>query len=48
VRYDEIDRADLSQALALALKVRSLTGALVPLSEVVAVVPAVREFSIQH
>ena len=46
VRYGEADRADLSQVLAL--KVRSQTGALVPLSAVVAVVPAVREFSIQH
>ena len=46
VRYGESDRADLSQVLAL--KVRSQTGALVPLSEVVAVVPAVRELSIQH
>ena len=46
VRYGESDRADLSQVLAL--KVRSETGAMVPLSEVVAVVPSVREFSIQH
>ncbi|MGB5639101.1 MAG: efflux RND transporter permease subunit [Sedimenticolaceae bacterium] len=46
VRYSEPDRADLSQVLAL--KVRSETGALVPLSEVVTVVPTVREFSIQH
>jgi multidrug efflux pump subunit AcrB len=46
VRYSERDRADLSQVLAL--KVRSDSGALVPLSEVVAVVPAVREYSIQH
>jgi len=46
VRYSERDRADLSQVLAL--KVRSETGAMVPLSEVVAVVPAVREFSIHH
>jgi multidrug efflux pump subunit AcrB len=46
VRYSERDRADLSQVLAL--KVRSESGALVPLSEIVAVVPAVREFSIQH
>ncbi|MDJ0740861.1 MAG: efflux RND transporter permease subunit [Gammaproteobacteria bacterium] len=46
VRYGEADRADLSQVLAL--KVRSPSGALVPLSEVVAVVPAVREYSIQH
>ncbi len=37
VRYSERDRADLSQVLAL--KVRSESGALVPLSEVVAVVP---------
>ncbi len=46
VRYSETDRADLSQVLAL--KVRSETGALVPLSEIAAVVPAVREFSIHH
>jgi len=46
VRYSEQDRADLSQVLAL--KVRSETGELVPLSGIVAVVPAVREFSIQH
>ena len=46
VRYGEQDRADLSQVLAL--KVRSESGALVPLSEIAAVVPAVREFSIQH
>jgi multidrug efflux pump subunit AcrB len=46
VRYSERDRADLYQVLAL--KVRSETGAMVPLSEVVAVVPSVREFSIQH
>ena len=46
VRYGEADRADLSQVLAL--KVRSETGALVPLSEIVAVVPAVREYSIHH
>ena len=46
VRYSEADRADLSQVLAL--KVRSQSDELVPLSEVVAVVPAVREFSIQH
>ena len=46
VRYSEQDRADLAQVLAL--KVRSDTGAMVPLSEVVAVVPSVREFSIQH
>jgi len=46
VRYSEEDRADLSQVLAL--KVRSETGALVPLSEIATVIPAVREFSIQH
>ncbi|MCB1816844.1 MAG: efflux RND transporter permease subunit, partial [Gammaproteobacteria bacterium] len=46
VRYSEQDRAELTQVLAL--KVRSETGALVPMSEVVAVVPSVREFSIQH
>ena len=46
VRYSEQDRADLSQVLAL--KLRSDNGALVPLSEIVQVVPAVREYSIQH
>ncbi|MGB5495921.1 MAG: efflux RND transporter permease subunit [Sedimenticolaceae bacterium] len=46
VRYAEQDSADLSQVLAL--KIRSESGALVPLSEIVAVVPSVREFSIQH
>ena len=46
VRFSEADRSDLSQVLAL--KVRSETGSLVPMSELVAVVPAVREFSIQH
>jgi len=46
VRYSEQDRAELTQVLAL--KVRTEAGALVPLSEVVAVVPSVREFSIQH
>jgi multidrug efflux pump subunit AcrB len=46
VRYSEADRSDLSQVLVL--KVRSETGQLVPLSELVAVVPSVREFSIHH
>ncbi|MGD8955995.1 MAG: efflux RND transporter permease subunit [Chromatiaceae bacterium] len=46
VRYAERDSADLSQVLAL--KLRSESGALVPLSEIVAVVPSVREFSIHH
>ncbi len=46
VRYHERDRADLLQALTL--KVRSQSGAMVPLSELVTAVPAVREFSIHH
>jgi multidrug efflux pump subunit AcrB len=46
VRYTEADRSDLAQVLAL--KVRSESGAMVPLSEVVAVVPSTREFSIHH
>ena len=46
VRYSEGDRADLGQVLSL--KVRSGSGALVPLSEIVTVVPATRELSIFH
>lgn len=46
VRYGEVDRADLDQVLAL--KVRSGSGRLVPLSEIVSVIPAEREHSIQH
>ncbi|WP_081999929.1 efflux RND transporter permease subunit [endosymbiont of unidentified scaly snail isolate Monju] len=47
VRYSEGDRADLGQLLSL--KVRSQTsGKLVPLSEVVRVIPAERELNIYH
>jgi multidrug efflux pump subunit AcrB len=46
VRYSEGDRADLGQVLSL--KVRSGSGDLVPLSEIVTVVPATRELSIFH
>jgi len=47
VRYSEGDRADLGQVLSL--KVRSQTsGKLVPLSEVVRVIPAERELNIHH
>ena len=46
VRFSEADQADLQQVLAF--KVRSNNGELVPLSELVSVVPAVREYSIQH
>jgi multidrug efflux pump subunit AcrB len=46
VRYSEGDRADLGQVLSL--KVRSGSGTLVPLSEIVTVVPAERELSIFH
>jgi multidrug efflux pump subunit AcrB len=45
-RFSAADRADLSQALAY--RVRSAGGALVPLSELVSVVPTRREQSIQH
>jgi len=46
VRYSEGDRAELGQVLSL--KVRAMSGRLVPLSEVVKVVPANRETSIHH
>ena len=46
VRYSEGDRADLGQVLSL--KVRAANGRLVPLSEIVTVVPAKREISIFH
>jgi len=46
VRLSESDRADLGQVLAL--KVRSNSGNMVPLSEIVTVVPSTREQSIQH
>jgi multidrug efflux pump subunit AcrB len=46
VEYPEADKADLAQVLALRL--RSASGALVPLAEIVEVVPSQREHSIQH
>jgi len=46
VRLSEADRADLGQVLSL--KVRSNSGRMVPLSEIVTVVPSTREQSIQH
>jgi len=46
IEYSEADKADLDQVLAL--RIRSRSGALVPLSEIVQVVPRVREYSIQH
>jgi len=46
VEYAEVDKADLEQVLALP--VRGLSGALVPLAEIVEVVPSQREHSIQH
>ncbi len=46
VRFSEGDRADLGQVLAL--KVRNRAGKLVPISELVRVVPAARELNIYH
>ena len=46
VRFSEGDRADIGQVLSL--KVRSEGGALVPLSEIVKVLPAKREQTIHH
>jgi multidrug efflux pump subunit AcrB len=46
IEYTEADKADLDQVLAL--RVRSQTGKLVPLSEIVHVIPRVREYSIHH
>jgi multidrug efflux pump subunit AcrB len=46
IEYAEADKADLDQVLAL--RVRSQTGNLVPLSEIVQVIPRVREYSIHH
>ncbi|MEJ2622030.1 MAG: efflux RND transporter permease subunit, partial [Candidatus Thiodiazotropha sp.] len=46
IEYSEADKADLDQVLAL--RVRSQSGAMVPLSEIVQVIPRVREYSIQH
>jgi multidrug efflux pump subunit AcrB len=46
VEYAEADKADLEQVLAL--RVRAASGALVPLAEIVEIVPSQRERSIQH
>jgi len=46
VRLSEADRADLGQVLSL--KVRSNSGRMVPLTEIVTVVPSQREQSIHH
>ncbi|MCG8024783.1 MAG: efflux RND transporter permease subunit [Candidatus Thiodiazotropha endolucinida] len=46
IEYAEADKADLDQVLAL--RVRSQSGKLVPLSEIVQVIPRVREYSIHH
>jgi multidrug efflux pump subunit AcrB len=46
VEYAEADKADLEQVLAL--RVRAMSGALVPLSEIVTVVPTERSHSIYH
>jgi len=46
VAYDAADKADLDQVLAL--RVRSMGGQLVPLSEIVEVVETTREHSIYH
>ncbi|MCP4125574.1 MAG: efflux RND transporter permease subunit, partial [Gammaproteobacteria bacterium] len=46
VKYSEADKADLEQVLSL--KVPSMTGNQVPLSEIVKVTPTQREHSIHH
>ena len=46
VEYSEADKADLEQVLSF--RVRSLGGAMVPLSEIVTVVPTERTHSIYH
>ncbi|MEW8069295.1 MAG: efflux RND transporter permease subunit [Candidatus Thiodiazotropha sp.] len=46
IEYAEADKADLDQVLAL--RVRAQSGKLVPLSEIVQVIPRVREYSIHH
>ncbi|MBT3012631.1 MAG: efflux RND transporter permease subunit [Candidatus Thiodiazotropha sp. (ex Lucina pensylvanica)] len=46
IEYAEEDKADLDQVLAL--RVRAQSGKLVPLSEIVQVIPRVREYSIHH
>ncbi len=46
LKYSESDKADLEQVLSL--RVRSQNGTLIPLSEIVELVPAQREHSIYH
>ncbi|MEJ2591738.1 MAG: efflux RND transporter permease subunit, partial [Candidatus Thiodiazotropha sp.] len=46
IEYSDADKADLDQVLSL--RVRSQAGGLVPLSEIVQVIPRVREYSIYH
>jgi multidrug efflux pump subunit AcrB len=46
IEYDEADKADLEQVLAL--QVRSTSGALVPLTELVDIIPGQREKNIYH
>ncbi len=46
IEYDDADKADLEQVLAL--QVRSVNGALVPLTELVNIVSAEREKNIYH
>ncbi|MCU7905263.1 MAG: efflux RND transporter permease subunit [Candidatus Thiodiazotropha sp. (ex Epidulcina cf. delphinae)] len=46
IEYSEANKADLDQVLSL--RVRSQGGNLVPLSEIVQVIPRVREYAIQH
>ncbi len=46
IEYAEADKADLDQVLSL--RVRSQSGGLVPLSEIVQIIPRVREYSIHH
>ncbi|MBL3526172.1 MAG: efflux RND transporter permease subunit [gamma proteobacterium endosymbiont of Lamellibrachia anaximandri] len=46
LEYSDADKADLEQVLSL--RVRAQSGTLVPLSEIVQVVPRVREYSIHH
>jgi len=46
IEYDDADKADVEQVLAL--QVRSVNGVLVPLSELVDIVPGSREKNIYH
>ncbi len=46
IEYDDADKADLEQVLAL--QVRSISGALVPLTELVDIIPGKREKNIYH